>query len=72
MSPSLCNIALNGIEQTIKKANPKGISPGVHIIRYADDMVITAKLKEIALHCKSILSNFLAKRDLFLNEDKTE
>jgi RNA-directed DNA polymerase len=73
MSPTLCNIALNGIEKTMKKANPliRGISPGVHIIRYADDMVITAKSQEIAIHCKSILSKFLAERGLSLNENKT-
>ena len=73
MSPTLCNIVLNGIEQAIKKGNPlrKGISPGVHIIRYADDMVITAKSQEIALHCKTIISNFLAERGLSLNENKT-
>ena len=30
MSPTLCNVALNGIEEVIKKANPlfRGISPG--------------------------------------------
>lgn len=45
MSPTLCNIALNGIEKLIKERNPnkKGISAGVHIIRYADDMIITGK-----------------------------
>ena len=45
MSPTLCNVALNGLEKVIRKANPliKGISPGVHIIRYADDIIITSK-----------------------------
>lgn len=73
ISPTLCNIALNGIEDLIKKANPliKGISPGVHVIRYADDMIITGKNQEIVLRNKEILSKYLRERGLELNENKT-
>lgn len=73
ISPTLCNIALNGIEKHIKSHNPlvKGISPGVHVIRYADDMVITAKSKEIAYKNKDLLNDFLKERGLQLNETKT-
>lgn len=73
MSPTLSNIALNGIEKLIKEKIPKikGISQGVHVIRYADDMIITGKSKEVILKCKAILSEFLAERGLELNEKKT-
>jgi RNA-directed DNA polymerase len=73
ISPTLCNIALNGIENLIKKANPskKGKSPGVHVIRYADDMIITGKTQDIAIKNKNILAEFLAERGLQLNEKKT-
>lgn len=73
MSPTLCNLALNGIEKVIKESNPKikGISPGVYIIRYADDMIITGKSKDIVLKNKKILTKFLAERGLELNETKT-
>jgi RNA-directed DNA polymerase len=73
MSPTLCNVALNGIERIIKDQNPlkRGISPGVHIIRYADDMIITGKTQEIVLRNKRILAKFLAERGLELNEKKT-
>lgn len=73
ISPLLSNIALNGIEEHIKKANPlsKGISPGVHVIRYADDMIITGKSQEIVLKNKELLSEFLKERGLELNEKKT-
>jgi len=73
ISPTLCNIALNGIEKHIKDHNPliKGISPGVHVIRYADDMVITAKNQEIAIKNKELLNDFLKIRGLQLNENKT-
>lgn len=52
ISPVLCNIALNGIEELVLKAAPKkGISSGIHLIRYADDMIVTGKnemiLKEV-------------------------
>jgi RNA-directed DNA polymerase len=73
ISPLLGNIALNGIENLIKDNNPLkgGISSGVHIIRYADDMVITGKNKEIIWKNKQILANFLKERGLELNEKKT-
>lgn len=73
ISPTLCNIALNGTEKYIKDANPlkKGISPGVHVIRYADDMIITGKSQEIVLKNKETLNAFLKKRGLQLNEKKT-
>lgn len=73
ISPTLCNVALNGIEKLIKDSFPlkKGISPGVHVIRYADDMIITGKTKEIVLACKEILAKFLKERGLELNEKKT-
>ena len=73
ISPLLCNIALNGLEELIKKSNPskKGISPGVHVIRYADDMIITGKTQEIVLRNKKILKEFLKERGLELNENKT-
>jgi RNA-directed DNA polymerase len=73
ISPTLCNIALNGLEKQIANANPKkkGISSGVHLIRYADDMIITSKSQETALKNKLILENFLKERGLQLNETKT-
>jgi len=74
ISPMLCNIALNGIEEVIRKANPnkRGISAGVHTIRYADDLIITGKNREIAYKNKDILSAFLKERGLTLNENKTK
>jgi RNA-directed DNA polymerase len=73
ISPILCNIALNGLEELIRKANPlkKGISPGVHVIRYADDMIITGKTQDIVIKNKNILKEFLEYRGLELNEKKT-
>lgn len=74
ISPTLCNIALNGLEGLIKKGNPlkKGISSGVHLIRYADDIVMTGKNKEILIKNKERISHFLKERGLELNEEKTK
>ena len=74
ISPILCNIALNGLEQKIKEANPlkKGISQGVHIIRYADDMVVTGRTPEIAERNKKLISEFLTERGLEIHPDKTK
>jgi len=74
ISPTLCNIALNGLEEHICQNNPKkkGISPGVHLIRYADDMIITGKNKEICLKNKELVEKFLKERGLELNEKKTK
>lgn len=43
ISSVLCNVALNGLEGLVLKATSrrKGISPGVHLIRYGDDMIVT-------------------------------
>lgn len=73
ISPTLANIALNGLEGIVKKANPlkKGISAGVHVIRYADDMIITGRTEEVLKKNKEILENFLKERGLQLNQEKT-
>jgi RNA-directed DNA polymerase len=74
ISPTLCNIALNGIESFIKRLYPlkKGISPGIHVIRYADDMVITGKSPDILQDIKESLKDFLKERGLEFNEKKTK
>lgn len=79
ISPTLCNVALNGLEELILKSNPnkringkRNISRGVHVIRYADDMVLTGKSEEIILKNKEILARFLSERGLELNETKTK
>lgn len=73
ISPVLSNIALNGIESVVKKAFPlrKGISPGVHLIRYADDMVITGRTEQMVKEAKRIVETFLEERGLHLNHKKT-
>lgn len=74
ISPVLCNIALNGVEQTVMTTikNRKGISPGILLIRYADDMIVTGKNEDILREIKQCISQFLEPRGLTLNESKTK
>jgi RNA-directed DNA polymerase len=70
ISPVLANIALDGLEEVVKRAIRKGDK--VNVIRYADDFVITAASKEILEEkVKPVVVAFLAKRGLQLSEEKT-
>jgi RNA-directed DNA polymerase len=77
ISPTLCNVALNGIEEVIMTQYPltkviDGQRPKVTVFRYADDMVITGSQEEHLLEIKEIVKNFLAERGLELKESKTK
>jgi len=70
ISPTLANMTLNGMESLVRgQFNRKNSK--VHVIRYADDFVITAPSKETAEKAKSIIIPFLKERGLELSEEKT-
>jgi RNA-directed DNA polymerase len=76
ISPMLCNLALNGIEEEIRNLYPvnktiKGGKPKVYLSRFADDMIVTGKDKETLLTVKGIIQEFLRIRGLELKEAKT-
>ncbi len=75
ISPTLSNIALNGLEPTIlkefEKTRKRSNNAKVKVIRYADDVVITGKDQETLLRSKEIMEKFIAKRGLELNQMKT-
>ena len=68
ISPLLANMTLDGIEASLAKHFPR---MKVHLIRYADDCVITAPSKEIAERLKRIIQEFLIVRGLELSDNKT-
>lgn len=68
ISPILANMALDGIEKILLERFPK---TKVHLIRYADDLLVTAPSKKIAEDVREILGNFLAIRGLELSPEKT-
>ena len=81
ISPILANMALDGMEGMLAerfmlspsgKYNPQkaGMSKA-HLVRYADDFVVTAKTPEVAQEARKLVEAFLAERGLELSEEKT-
>ncbi len=75
-SPVLANMTLDGLEEGLKTSFPKLSRkpvPGVHLIRYADDFIITSNSKEL-LEDKVMpwLQTFLSIRGLELSTEKTK
>jgi RNA-directed DNA polymerase len=82
ISPTLANMTLDGLEAAIDQAFGITIRPDgcrrnnphkLHLIRYADDFVVTASNKEILEYkVKPIIEEFLANRGLQLSQEKTK
>lgn len=68
ISPILANMALDGLEGILNKQYP---NMKVHLIRYADDFLVTAQSKEVAEEICELIRLFLAERGLELSESKT-
>lgn len=79
VSPTLANMCLNGLETDLKahlvakyrKTKAKGLK--VHVIRYADDFVITGNSRELLeTEIRPWVEAFLAQRGLQLSPEKTK
>jgi len=80
LSPILANMVLNGIERLLGEKfyrmkngtlNKSKNRHKVNMIRYADDIIITADSKTTAEEVKQMLIDFLQERGLHLSEEKT-
>lgn len=81
ISPTLANMTLDGLENMLDKAFGISIRPDgcrknnkhkIHLIRYADDFIITANDKDILENkVKPLIEDFLAARGLQLSQEKT-
>ncbi|HEY8889774.1 MAG TPA: group II intron reverse transcriptase/maturase [Clostridium sp.] len=81
ISSLYANMALDGLEKVIQDKyhrNTKGnienhyrAKTKVNLVRYADDFIITANTKEVAVELKEVVSQFLETRGLVLSEEKT-
>ena len=69
ISPLLANMALDGIERLLEEHFP---GKKVHLVRFADDFLVTADSQETALLCKAIIVEYLNERGLELSEEKTK
>jgi len=82
ISPTLANMTLDGLETAIDNAFGITIRPDgcrknnfhkIHLIRFADDFVVTASHKEILENkVKPIIEDFLIQRGLQLSQEKTK
>lgn len=70
ISPTLMNLTMKGLEQTVKNCVSK--TDKVNIVIYADDFIITGKSKELLENkVMPAVANFLKARGLELSEEKT-
>jgi RNA-directed DNA polymerase len=76
VSPVIANLTLDGLETMQWERYPKGTRRArdakVHLVRFADDWVITGSSKEL-LECeiKPLVEEFLRERGLELSHEKT-
>lgn len=75
ISPTLANMVLDGLESGLKsylgRAKAKRLK--IHVVRYADDFVITGSSPEVlADEAKPWVEQFLATRGLRLSPEKTQ
>ena len=76
ISPVLANMTLDGLEATIRRTFPYGSkkqrAAKVHVVRYADDFVITGSSKELLKdEIIPLVEDFLQERGLELSLEKT-
>lgn len=79
ISPVLANLALDGLERRLRERYPlrgkgseKGRKAGVHLIRYADDFIITGRSRDaLEDEVKPLVESFLRERGLELSAEKT-
>jgi RNA-directed DNA polymerase len=76
ISPVLANLALDGLEARLRERYPattrQGRAAQVHLVRYADDFVITGRSRELLeQEVKPLVAQFLADRGLELSAEKT-
>ena len=76
----LANLALDGLERRLREAFPlegkgqeRGKAVRVHLIRYADDFIVTSRSRELLeTEVKAIIESFLRERGLNLSPEKTK
>ena len=82
ISPTLANMTLDGLENMLDNAFGISIRPDgcrknnkhkIHLIRYADDFIVTANSKDILEYkVKPLIEEFLSARGLKLSQEKTK
>ena len=76
ISPVLANLTLDGLEQAVNMSVSPKDTPRrpfkIHVVRYADDFIVTGASKEILQHqVRPAIKVFLRARGLELSDEKT-
>jgi RNA-directed DNA polymerase len=78
VSPTLANLALNGLEVLLARRfrrhvkQGQWIHPKVHLVRYADDFIITGSSHDLLVNeVRPLVEEFLRERGLELSAEKT-
>lgn len=77
VSPTIANLVLDGMETLLRQHFPENRHTGrirnqVHLVRYADDFIVTGDSREILeQEVKPLLEGFLRERGLELSAEKT-
>jgi len=72
ISPALMNLTLDGLEPLLGEHFTRHSGKQVHLVRYADDFIITGRSKEILENeVKPLIVEYLKERGLKLSENKT-
>lgn len=70
ISPTLANMTLDGLEKLVESISSR--KERIHLVRYADDFIITGRSKEILENkIKPAIDQFLQERGLALSDEKT-
>jgi len=71
ISPTLANMALDGLERAIKSVSKRGDK--VNVVRYADDFIVSGVSREMLENkIKPVIESFLGRRGLSLSKEKTQ
>ncbi len=73
-SPTLANGVLDGLEEVVRNsAKTKFAGSQLHVVRYADDFIVTAHNREtLEENVKPAIEQFLLQRGLTLSPEKTK
>ena len=81
ISPTLANRTLDGLEDVLRRTFPRKWEqrstvlrhPKVHLVRYADDFIVTGASREILENeVRPVIESFLRERGLVLSSEKTK
>lgn len=78
ISPTLANLTLDGLETLLadkfprRQVNGHWVHPKVHLVRYADDFIVTGSNRELLVNeVRPLVEEFLRERGLELSTEKT-